>query len=633
MKSREIFNLSVFLLALTLALMGCDVHDPDPDGSSLPGTAAVTFSDQAERLRSFPKSLVSEDLYAVAELPNHGLIYSMAEAGDSVFYAYYMNKQDPETKYGYFLSKISAPQTGEVTIQVDGALEALLTFEDRLFAFVKGTDAVRCLEYDGELNLQNEREIFSGQANEVRAAGKKAFWRADDSLYVYDLLDGGCKRIPLFDICGERAADYSISRAEGERALLVAGEDQECFWVSADGSAEGFYTIREKDWWLRRGLAYSASGKHVVRVCEEEPVFSITAPMHEEEELLSASGSYTLTSRYIPGDDAEEGSFAYSCYDAQNSRCYEGLSLPDRYRAIYSKPLSSGCAVILLSDYSSVTQLCLWDFSAAQSRPADITVCKETEAAPLLQEKAEKIEQTYSVQLSYDWNKLEAGTYTAAPVRNAGEVWLSLDTIEETLAKFPPGMIEEMTNGNGPLGIYPCSYLGSSDPRSPRRALGTMDSIDSRPVVAAVCGYEDNLAHELMHVMEARIATYSIVEDDDFHTRWFACAPKGFSYWNAYVDADGYDLNDPEYTVQASGVAADYGDVWFVDAYSKTNAQEDRAMIFEMLFTKEPLPAYFSGRHMREKTTMLCEALQKSFPSCAGEDTLWWERSLDNFDI
>ena len=149
MKSREIFNLSVLLLALTLALMGCDVYAPDPDGSSLPGTAAATFSDQAERLQSFPKSLVSEDLYAVAELPNHGLIYTMAEAGDSVFYAYYMNKQAPETKYGYFLSKISAPQTGEVTIQVDGTLEALLTFEDRLFAFVKGTDAVRCLEYDG----------------------------------------------------------------------------------------------------------------------------------------------------------------------------------------------------------------------------------------------------------------------------------------------------------------------------------------------------------------------------------------------------------------------------------------------------------------------------------------------------
>lgn len=68
--------------------------------------------------------------------------------------------------------------------------------------------------------------------------------------------------------------------------------------------------------------------------------------------------------------------------------------------------------------------------------------------------------------------------------------------------------------------------------------------------------------------------------------------------------------------------------MYFVDAYARTNAKEDRARIMEYVMANEDLAgALMQSPYITQKLEIMCQAIRNSFDTSAWGD-LRWERLL-----
>lgn len=101
--------------------------------------------------------------------------------------------------------------------------------------------------------------------------------------------------------------------------------------------------------------------------------------------------------------------------------------------------------------------------------------------------------------------------------------------------------------------------------------------------------------HELWHAMEHRI----LARDPDAFDGWDQLNPEGFAYTG-------------DYSVMETDDAHLEPDDWFVNEYAKVDGEEDRAMVFRALMTKDA--AWWSARpHLRQKAEFLLEKAEPVF--------------------
>ena len=115
-----------------------------------------------------------------------------------------------------------------------------------------------------------------------------------------------------------------------------------------------------------------------------------------------------------------------------------------------------------------------------------------------------------------------------------------------------------------------------------------------------------NFCHELMHSMEQNTDGNSLFPD------WKKYNPKGFKYADNYGKAA-----DPKYTLEGP----DGYDYYFFDVYSKTNAMEDRARIFENILGVEKNEYRINDLpKIKAKALYMRERLYKLYPSLKETD-------------
>lgn len=218
-----------------------------------------------------------------------------------------------------------------------------------------------------------------------------------------------------------------------------------------------------------------------------------------------------------------------------------------------------------------------------------------------------------------------------------------IQEVKASLLKYPAGFFEKFRYGDiDGFSIYLCGSLirqEQSEGESPSAAAMVYENTQSIVLdISEVSSIEGNLAHEIMHAVDAKI-DYEIKANGftgfDYDV-WNELNPPDFAYLYSYTDTDGktYERENITKYTPDDLFSTEYTDnIYFTDYYSCTYPTEDRARIFECLMTSEhELPWFFDSQHLMSKAKYMCFAIRQVFSDIMPE-TAYWERLVDLNDM
>lgn len=237
-------------------------------------------------------------------------------------------------------------------------------------------------------------------------------------------------------------------------------------------------------------------------------------------------------------------------------------------------------------------------------------------------ELAEEISERHNVKVLtwLDATAVEPWDYTFEPEYQVPLIEEALHTIDSALSAFPDGFLRKATAemGDGTLrvslarGLYGVADSGALDSASGVQFWD--DQGNSHICLQIGYGLEQNLFHELYHVIESRIYSHSQRLDN-----WDDLNPRGFSYdyeYRSYMKHDEYHWLEDDNRA-------------FIDFYSMTYPKEDRARILEYA-TAPDNAYYFTSPTMQQKLRTLCLAIREAYDLETVTDAFLWEQYLDS---
>ena len=196
----------------------------------------------------------------------------------------------------------------------------------------------------------------------------------------------------------------------------------------------------------------------------------------------------------------------------------------------------------------------------------------------------------------------------------------TLEALDRALALYPGGFFRQMRNtmGEGGVRFIPVGHIENDV-----NAVGlTYETYGWQNIYIDVTlgTFESVICHEIWHATEGVISYRDWVSFDPGN--WSVCNPDGFFYNEDVEDAD------PNPSRWTFNYEMDAQNVYFVDAYARTNAKEDRARIMEYVMANEDLAgALMQSPYITQKLEIMCQAIRNSFDTSAWGD-LRWERLL-----
>lgn len=196
----------------------------------------------------------------------------------------------------------------------------------------------------------------------------------------------------------------------------------------------------------------------------------------------------------------------------------------------------------------------------------------------------------------------------------------TLEALDRALALYPEGFFRQRRNtmGEGGVRFIPVGHIENDV-----NAVGlTYETYGWQNIYIDVTldTFESVICHEIWHATEGVISYRDWVSFDPGN--WSVCNPEGFFYNEDVEDAD------PNPSRWTFNYEMDAQNVYFVDAYARTNAKEDRARIMEYVMANEDLAgALMQSPYITQKLEIMCQAIRNSFDTSAWGD-LRWERLL-----
>lgn len=196
----------------------------------------------------------------------------------------------------------------------------------------------------------------------------------------------------------------------------------------------------------------------------------------------------------------------------------------------------------------------------------------------------------------------------------------TLEALDRALALYPESFFRQMRNtmGEGGVRFIPVGHIENDV-----NAVGlTYETYGWQNIYIDVTlgTFESVICHEIWHATEGVISYRDWVSFDPGN--WSVCNPDGFFYNEDVEDAD------PNPSRWTFNYEMDAQNVYFVDAYARTNAKEDRARIMEYVMANEDLAgALMQSPYITQKLEIMCQAIRNSFDTSTWGD-LRWERLL-----
>jgi len=249
----------------------------------------------------------------------------------------------------------------------------------------------------------------------------------------------------------------------------------------------------------------------------------------------------------------------------------------------------------------------------------DITDCKEIpipEYNIILHGKIDDLETEIRDQYSINIlsgravTKNLLGNIKSDPIEDDFRIYYSVKQIYKYIKRFGKDFFKEFRYGTS-QGIY-VLLTGITEVTNDGAAIdagGVAYRMNDRFCIILNINNDNisrNFCHELMHSMEQNS------DSETLFPEWKKYNPKGFKYADSYAKAADakYSLDGP-----------DGMDIYFFDVYSKTNAMEDRARIFENILGVEKDECRVNDLPMiKAKAVYIKERLYKLYPSLKETD-------------
>ncbi len=193
-----------------------------------------------------------------------------------------------------------------------------------------------------------------------------------------------------------------------------------------------------------------------------------------------------------------------------------------------------------------------------------------------------------------------------------------LEALDRALALYPEDFFRQMRNdmGEGGVRFMPVGHIENAV-----NAIGlTFETYGWQNIYIDVTidAFEGTICHEIWHAIEGVLLTrnWDAIDQEE----WATCNPAGFCY---NEDAEEPDPNPERWTFFSEFNAQD---VYFVDAYARTNAKEDRARIMEYIMATEDVAgALVQSPAIAQKLQIMCRAIRENFDTSSWGQ-LRWER-------
>lgn len=181
-----------------------------------------------------------------------------------------------------------------------------------------------------------------------------------------------------------------------------------------------------------------------------------------------------------------------------------------------------------------------------------------------------------------------------------------LSYLQQTLSIYPKDMFEPFKKYGGNLRILLPN--GIREEGSRYFPSGVTTSKDGwYNIYVGLAGFDIiTVQHELWHAFEYRIKD----EFPDAFTLWETLNPEGFQYLNQDYDNDNKPEINPSLLLPETTA-------WFARNYSVTNAREDRASLYEMLFYEGNfyVEKWWEYPHLYDKIMEMNKELNQAFPN------------------
>ena len=235
-------------------------------------------------------------------------------------------------------------------------------------------------------------------------------------------------------------------------------------------------------------------------------------------------------------------------------------------------------------------------------------------------ERAEELSVRYGVEIRVwtDAVSTEPWDYTLQAEYQVPVILDCLERLDRALSQYPTGFLKEAASGTSSGCLRIClvrAIVGSAENGSLDSVQGLQfwdDSEDAYLCLIADSNLEQELHHELFHIIDNRVLSTSSAYDN-----WNGLNPEGFEY--------DYDYLANQYREDYALTEGD--DQAFIDIYSMSFPKEDRARIME--YAMMPGNEFqFATPVMQAKLHQLCLGIRQAFGLEESTETYPWEQYL-----
>lgn len=290
---------------------------------------------------------------------------------------------------------------------------------------------------------------------------------------------------------------------------------------------------------------------------------------------------------------------------------------------------------VLIYVYGEKNHLLVWDLNEQGSQTGDSTCYfrdwqnpeePDFGALEALSVRADEIGAKYGVKI-YFGDELEdcyRDIYDYEITYNAVRLEQALNMLDEALALYPDGMLAQLDDTFGSaLKIYLSGEIVAADGTALTTAVGIQKTLEDNTFmvldILAVYDYERTIHHELFHAVEGHLNNGEYYFDYD---TWMTYNPDGFDYDYSYTENE---MNSDRTYVVGDSEAGEY----FIDTYSKSFPNEDRARIMEYAMMEPELQTgCFESEPLRRKLTCICEQIRAGFDTTGWPEKTIWEQSI-----
>lgn len=297
----------------------------------------------------------------------------------------------------------------------------------------------------------------------------------------------------------------------------------------------------------------------------------------------------------------------FKVYNLANKKIFNKLKIEFEHE--YYVP------IMILSDYMYIvstngekSDVYLWDFKKDTLNENMLTYINSKNKIDSY-ELVTKIKEEFNINTYiYDKGVRYFSDFYALPNYDDELTYDRLSKTYDVLKKFNKDFFNKFkTNKNNGLEIYITGTLYPSDITTQiSNPVGYSLKMNNDYIIAIDANdeeYDKTMCHELMHSIENNM--YDLYYDNKLKNepfkKWNSYNPKNFKYSESYVKEE----ND-KYTISSNK------DVYFIDSYSHTYSNEDRARIFEQLCSKEDTLNKYSN--LKKKALYLKSEITSVYP-------------------